>query len=93
MNASNMLFSRVFQGEPVHEVLTVKDDKDQHFNYKQPKVGLQIFHNTARTGLIYEALTKLCCGYVNFQETNKHNKIINMCLKLTLQVIILKRKT
>ena len=76
-----------------HEVLTVKDDKDQHFNYRQPKVGLQIFHNTTRTGLIYEILTKPCCAYVNFQETNKHNKIINMCLKLILQVIILKRKT
>ena len=90
-----MLFSRVFPGacRMPHEVLTVKDDKDQHFNYRQPKVGLQIFHNTTRTGLIYKTLTKLCCAYVNFQETNKHNKIINMCLKLILQVIILKRKT
>ena len=42
-----------------HEVLTVKDDKDQHFNYSQPKVGLQIFHNTTRTGLICKTLTKL----------------------------------
>ena len=89
-----MLFSCVFQGacHMLHEVLTVKDDKDQHFNYRQPKVGLQIFHNTTRTGLIYKTLTKLCCAYVNFQETNKDNKIINMCLKLILQVIILKRK-
>ena len=74
-----------------HEVLTVIDDKDQHFNYRQPN-GLQIFHNTTRTGLIYKTLTKLCCAYVNFQETNKHSKIINMCLKLILQAIILKKK-
>ena len=57
---------------------TVKDDKDQHFNNKQPKVGLQIFHNTTKTGLIYKTLTKLCCAYLNFQEMHKHNKIINM---------------
>ena len=75
-----------------HEVLTVKDDKGQYFNYRQPKVGLQIFHNTIRTGLIYKILAKLCYAYINSQETNKHNKITNMCLKLILQVIILKRK-
>ena len=38
----------------LHEVLTVKDDKGEPFNYNQPKVGLQIFHNTTRTGLIYK---------------------------------------
>ena len=75
-----------------HKVLTVKDDKDEPFKCRQPKVGLQIFHNTIRTGLIYKILAKLCYAYINSQETNKHNKITNMCLKLILQVIILKRK-
>ena len=42
----------------LHEVLTAKDDKDQHFNYRRPKVGLQIFHNTIMTGLIHKILTK-----------------------------------
>ena len=95
MTASNMLFRRVSQGacRMPHDVLTVKDDKDQHFNYRQPRVGLQIFHNTARTGLIYKTLSKLCCAYLNFQETNKHKKIVNTYLKLILQQIILKRKT
>ena len=40
------------------EVLTEKDDENQHFNYSQPKVALQIFHNTIITGLIHKALTK-----------------------------------
>ena len=45
-----MIFSRVSQGEHflsvinnhrlLHEVLTVKDDKDEHFTYGRSKVGL-----------------------------------------------------
>ena len=42
----------------LREVLTVKDDENQHFNYSQPKVAQQIFHNTVITGLIHKALTK-----------------------------------
>ena len=41
-----------------HEVLTVKDDKDQHLNYRRSKAGLQIFHNTIMTGLIHKTVTK-----------------------------------
>ena len=95
VTASNMLFSHVSQGacRVPHKVLTVKDDKEQNFNYRQPIVGLQIFHNTTRTRLIYKTVTKLCFAYVNFQETNKHKKMINMCLKWILQLIIFKRKT
>ena len=51
-----------------------------------------VIHNATRMGLIYKTLTKLCCEYVNVQEMIKHKKITNMCLKLVLQVIILKRK-
>ena len=88
-----MLFSCVSQGawHMPHDVLTVKDGKDQDFStsYRQSKAGLQIFHKTSRTGLIYKTLTKLCCQYVNFQETNnKHNKIINICLKLIFTYFI-----
>ena len=66
--------------------------------YSSQPISLQIFfvlviiHITTRTGLIYETLTKLCCEYVNAQEMIKHKKTTNMCLKLILQVIILKRK-
>ena len=38
----------------LHEVLTVKDYKDQHLNYRQSKAGLQIFHNTIMTGLVHK---------------------------------------
>ena len=62
----------------LNEVLPIKDDKDEPFNYRQLKVGLQIFHDAISTGLIYKILTKLYCAYVNFQETNKHNKVTNM---------------
>ena len=66
VTVSNMLFSCISLGEHfksvidnhhlLHKILTVKDDKDQHFNYRQPKVGLQIFHNTTKMGLIYKTL-------------------------------------
>ena len=58
----------------LHEALTVKDDKDEPFKYRQPKVGLRIFQNRTRTGLIYKTLTKLCCAYVKSQEMNKCQK-------------------
>ena len=41
-----------------YEVLTIKYDKDQNFNYRWSRAGLQIFHNTTMTGLIHETITK-----------------------------------
>ena len=41
-----------------HEVLAVKDDKDQYLNYRRYKAGLQIFYNTIMTGLIHKTITK-----------------------------------
>ena len=42
----------------LHEVLTVKEDKDQHLNYSRSKVGLLMLHNTIKTGLIHKTITK-----------------------------------
>ena len=42
----------------LHEVLTVKDDKDENLNYRWSKAGLQIFHNTIMIELIYKTITK-----------------------------------
>ena len=42
----------------LHEVLTVKDDRDQYLNYRQSEAGLQIFHSTIMTGLIHKTITK-----------------------------------
>ena len=36
----------------------VKDDKNQHLNYRWSKAGLQIFHNIIMTRLIHKAITK-----------------------------------
>ena len=41
-----------------HEVLIVKDDEDQYFNYRRPNVRQQILHNTIMTRLIHKTLTK-----------------------------------
>ena len=36
----------------------VKDDKNQHLNYRWSKAGLQIFHNIIMTRLIHKTITK-----------------------------------
>ena len=44
----------------LHEVLTVKDDKDQHFTYRLSKVGLHanIPQYNIMTGLIHKTITR-----------------------------------
>ena len=41
----------------LHEILTVKDDKNQHFIYRR-NIPQKIFHNTRMTGLIYKTITR-----------------------------------
>ena len=45
----------------LHEVLTVKDDKDQHFTYRRSKVGLHANipqYSNDTTGLIHKTITR-----------------------------------
>ena len=42
----------------MHEVLTVKCDEYEHFNYRRSRAELQIFHDTAMIELIHETITK-----------------------------------
>ena len=74
-----MLFSRVSQGEHFELVINNPCLPDEVLTVKDDKEE-PFSYMQPKVGL--------SCAYVNFQETNKYNKITNMCLKLILQVII-----